>query len=67
LEPGPRSGSAEPTCRRGVILVRMAFNVASEELRELPIDPLYFGIGTFAILLVLLVGLLMFGKGRPHS
>lgn len=45
----------------------MAFNVASEELRELPIDPLYFGIGTFAILLVLLVGLLMFGKGRPHS
>ncbi len=45
----------------------MALNFASEELRELPIDPLYFGIGTFVLLGVLLVGLLIFGKGRPHS
>jgi hypothetical protein len=40
---------------------------AEEQLRDLPAPPIVFGLVTFAILLVLLVGLLMFGKGRPHS
>ncbi|MBA3265055.1 MAG: hypothetical protein H0T14_01595 [Nocardioidaceae bacterium] len=40
---------------------------AEEELRDLPADPIVFGVLTFVILLALLLGLLMFGKGRPHS
>jgi hypothetical protein len=40
---------------------------AEEHLRDLPASPIVFGLITFAILLVLIVGLLMFGKGRPHS
>ncbi len=40
---------------------------AAEELRDLPADPIVFGALTFILLLSLLVGLLMFGKGRPHS
>ncbi|MBA2640247.1 MAG: hypothetical protein H0U77_09725 [Nocardioidaceae bacterium] len=40
---------------------------AEEELRDLPIEPLWFGILTLAIFIALLVGLLMFGKGRPHT
>ncbi|MBA2443919.1 MAG: hypothetical protein H0V49_01120 [Nocardioidaceae bacterium] len=43
------------------------FVVAAEELRELPADPLVFGVVAFVLLLALLIGLLMFGKGRPHS
>ncbi|MEJ7742208.1 MAG: hypothetical protein WKF73_06455 [Nocardioidaceae bacterium] len=41
--------------------------VAAEELRELPVHPLVFGALAFVLLLTLLLGLLMFGKGRPHS
>ncbi len=41
--------------------------IAAEELRDLPADPIVFGALTFVILLALLLGLLMFGKGRPHS
>ena len=40
---------------------------AAEQTRDLPADPIVFGLATFAILLVLMAGLLMFGKGRPHS
>ncbi len=40
---------------------------AAEELRELPADPIVFGVVAFVLLLALLIGLLMFGKGRPHS
>jgi hypothetical protein len=38
-----------------------------EHTRELPLDPIWIGLITFAILLALLAGVLMFGKGRPHS
>ena len=40
---------------------------AAEPLRDLPVPPIVFGLVTFGILLVLMVALLMFGKGRPHS
>ncbi len=40
---------------------------AEEKLRDLPAPPIVFGLLAFAILLVLMVGLLMFGKGRTHS
>jgi hypothetical protein len=38
-----------------------------EEHRELPFEPIVFGIVVLGGLLALLVGLLMFGKGRPHA
>ena len=42
--------------------------VAQEEhTRELPMDPVLFGLVVFVFLLVLVLGVLMFGKGRPHS
>jgi hypothetical protein len=41
--------------------------LAVEETNELPVDPIVFGLGAFVILGVLLLGVLMFGKGRPHS
>jgi hypothetical protein len=37
------------------------------EVNELPADPIVFGLLAFAILGALIVGVLMFGKGRPHS
>ena len=37
------------------------------EVNELPFDPIVFGLLAFGILSVLIVGILMFGKGRPHS
>jgi hypothetical protein len=40
---------------------------SAEHSTELPADPTVFGVGAFAILLALLVGVLVFGKGRPHS
>jgi hypothetical protein len=40
---------------------------AEEHLRDLPVPPFAYGLIVFAILAVLLVGVLMFGKGRPHS
>lgn len=47
---------------------RMALDfTAAEELRDLPVDPIFFGIGTFVLLMLLMVGLLIFGKGRSHS
>jgi hypothetical protein len=38
-----------------------------QHTRDLPVDPIVFGVSTFAVLLVLLVGVLIFGKGRPHA
>jgi hypothetical protein len=36
-------------------------------VHEPAVSPLIVGISTFVLLLVLLVGLLMFGAGRDHS
>lgn len=42
--------------------------IAAEEVhRELPADPLVYGALAFGLLMLLMLGLLMFGKGRPHS
>ncbi|MBA2559729.1 MAG: hypothetical protein H0V07_07530 [Propionibacteriales bacterium] len=43
------------------------FTSVEEQTRDLPAPPLVFGLIGFGLLLVLLLGLLMFGKGRPHS
>jgi hypothetical protein len=40
---------------------------AEEQTRDLPADPIVFGLVSFALLLLLMLALLMFGKGRPHS
>ena len=40
---------------------------AEEELRELPIEPVWVGIIILAVFVVLLGALLAFGKGRPHT
>jgi len=40
---------------------------AEEQLRELPIEPVWIGIITLAIFIVLLWALLAFGRGRPHT
>lgn len=40
---------------------------AEEELRELPVEPIWIGAGALVALVGVLVGVLMFGKGRPHS
>jgi hypothetical protein len=34
---------------------------------ELPADPWVFGVVTLAVFMLLLVGLLVFGKGRAHA
>jgi hypothetical protein len=39
----------------------------AEQTHELPADPIVFGLVAFALLSALIVGVLMFGKGRPHS
>ena len=39
----------------------------AEQTHELPAEPIVFGLVAFALLSALLVGVLMFGKGRPHS
>lgn len=38
-----------------------------EELRHLPVEPWVIGAVTLGILMVLLIGVLLFGKGRPHT
>lgn len=42
-------------------------SVVAEETRHLPADPIVFGVVAFLLLTCLMVGVLMFGKGRPHS
>lgn len=39
----------------------------SEIVNELPLEPVWFGVAGFALLFVLLVITLVFGKGRPHA
>jgi hypothetical protein len=39
----------------------------SEGVAEPAVNPWAVGIGVFALLVVLLLGLLMFGAGRDHS
>jgi len=38
-----------------------------EQLRDIAVAPLWIGIGSLAVFVVLLVGLLVYGKGRPHT
>jgi hypothetical protein len=40
---------------------------AEEELRELPIEPIWVGVIILAAFVVLMIALLAFGKGRPHT
>lgn len=40
---------------------------AEQTTRSLPAPPIVIGALTFALLLTLMLTLLMFGKGRPHS
>jgi hypothetical protein len=41
--------------------------VAVDREHELPVPPYVVGVLIFALLCVLMLALLMFGKGRPHS
>ena len=43
------------------------FAHGEEPLRHLPVEPWVIGTGILAILMVLLIGVLLFGKGRPHT
>jgi hypothetical protein len=49
--------------------MRTSSLLASESghANELPAEPIVIGLLALGLLLALLVGLLMFGKGRPHS
>ena len=38
-----------------------------EQLRDIAVAPLWIGIGALAVFVILLVGLLIYGKGRPHT
>ncbi len=42
-------------------------SAVAETPRDLPADPIVFGLLAFGLLLALMLALLMFGKGRPHS
>lgn len=41
--------------------------LATEHQRDLPVSPYVVGISIFATLCLMMVGVLIFGKGRPHS
>jgi hypothetical protein len=49
--------------------MRTASLLAAEtgHANELPAEPIVFGLLALGLLLVLLAGVLSFGKGRPHS
>ncbi|HET7327136.1 MAG TPA: hypothetical protein VFJ14_07590 [Nocardioidaceae bacterium] len=49
--------------------MRMTLLLAAEteHANELPAEPYVYGLVALGILLLLLVGMLIFGKGRPHS
>jgi hypothetical protein len=38
-----------------------------EHTRDLPAEPWVFGVVGFVVLLALIAGVLVFGKGRPHA
>jgi uncharacterized membrane protein len=40
---------------------------AEEKTRDLPVPPIVYGAVAFAVFVVFVVAVLMFGKGRPHS
>ncbi len=40
---------------------------AEEQLRDLPVDPIWVGVIVLGLFLVLMAALLVFGKGRPHT
>ncbi|MFY0406245.1 hypothetical protein [Solicola sp. PLA-1-18] len=44
-----------------------ALLLAAEETRELPVHPAVFGVIALVILVVMLLGVLSFGKGREHT
>ena len=49
-------------------MIAAAVRAAEEEqLRDIAVAPLWIGIGTLALFVLLMVGLLVYGKGRPHT
>ena len=42
-------------------------NVAVDREHDLPVPPMVIGLLIFALFCVLMLALLMFGKGRPHA
>jgi hypothetical protein len=40
---------------------------AEEKTRDFPVPPIVYGMVVFGVFVVLIVAVLMFGKGRPHS
>jgi hypothetical protein len=66
---GPAAGGSRPLWS-GTLLPMLLTTIlakAAEETNELPVDPIVFGLAAFVILGVLMLGVLAFGKGRPHS
>ena len=41
--------------------------LAVDREHDLPMPPLVIGLLIFAVFCVVMMGLLMFGKGRPHT
>lgn len=48
------------------MLLTTVLALAAEET-QLPVPPIVVGLGAFTIFCALILGVLMFGKGRPHS
>lgn len=44
--------------------VRLLAAEGEEKGRELPVDPLFIGVGAFALLVILLAVTMLFGKDR---
>jgi hypothetical protein len=45
----------------------MSLAAEGEQLRHLPVPPIVIGGGSFVLLVMLIVAVLIFGRGRPHS
>jgi hypothetical protein len=45
----------------------MSLAAEGEQLRDLPVPPIVIGAGSFVLLMMLIVAVLIFGRGRPHS
>jgi hypothetical protein len=43
------------------------FAEGEEPLRHLPVEPWVIAAAILAVLMLLVIGVLLFGKGRPHS
>lgn len=41
--------------------------VAVDREHDLPVPPMVIGLAIFVVFCILMLALLMFGKGRPHS